>query len=123
MLSAVYGPPLAEGETPSTVDDVETVYLSKFLSDPALIANGIPVPRAALINYVANKLGGTHYDERRSPVLDRQQYTPFVALDGVMKAPANMGTAHYELLAVGQTLLASGDMQTFCKQQGKLTST
>jgi hypothetical protein len=111
-LSVVYGPPLAPGE-PSARGDPEPVSLSQFLSDPALIANDVSVSRTALINYVANKLGGTHYDETRSEEKDGKQYPMFIALDGVRQATAKMKTVHYELLAVGQTLIASDDVQTF----------
>ena len=111
-LSVVYGSPLAPGE-PSDRGDVEPVSLSQFLSDPALIANDVSVSRTALINYVANKLGGTHYDETRSEEKDGKQYPMFIALDGVRQATAKMKTVHYELLAVGQTLIASDDVQTF----------
>jgi hypothetical protein len=39
--------------------------LQKFIDSPSMVIQGEEIPRRVLIKYVANKLGGSHFDERR----------------------------------------------------------
>ena len=43
----------------------KSVGLGKFLLDSSIILKGKVIPRSAVIEYVANKIGGAHFDIRR----------------------------------------------------------
>jgi len=70
------------------------------------------VSRRELVQYVANKLGGTHIDTKRdfSKIKERK----FALLDQVreMIRVADKNAIYYELLSIGQSLVQSDDIQT-----------
>ena len=51
---------------------IKDYRLSEFLSTPTLIVVGHSLSRRQLIKYVANKLGGVHYDTSRNRSEDRE---------------------------------------------------
>jgi hypothetical protein len=87
---------------------VKDLKLSEFTRGICLIAYGLPISRHLVIKYVANKLGGAHFDGKRSDTdgalfrqLDRIR-AEYLVLD---KPPM-----YFELLAMGQALSASRDL-------------
>jgi hypothetical protein len=57
-------PPITSGLT-------RRLKLAEFLDDPVLCVRGRLIKRADVIRYVANKLGGVHYDDRRQKETER----------------------------------------------------
>jgi len=84
--------------------------LSRFTDGPTIIAGGVTVKRRVLIQYVANKLGGVHYDETR-----KADEGVFKALDDlpqriVLNVAGGFDIRYYEMLAIGQLLVLSPDI-------------
>lgn len=96
--------------------------LDDFVKAPCMVIRGTLVNRRLLIQYVANKLGGSHIDtERRlgseSPK-KREKEQVFAALDGVYSSTkvANKNAIFYELLSIGQSLIRSPDIIRFIEE-------
>jgi hypothetical protein len=84
--------------------------LSQFLSSPAVVYEGERICRRDVVKYVANKLGGAHFDTRRKT--DEHTYR---LLDAAMKA-AQIGErrlVYFELLSIGQALANAEDTRRF----------
>jgi hypothetical protein len=86
-----------------------------------MIVFGVRVTRRHLIQYVANKRGGTHFD----PTRNRSGDFVFQALDHITDTPGNapiqLGAppkplVFHELLAIGRCLAESPDTQTFLER-------
>jgi hypothetical protein len=88
--------------------------LSRYVDGTVAIAMGRAVKRRDVVAYVANKLGGVHYDERR------HEGHVFAALDRVLDAATIGGFSpvHWELLAVGQLLLRSPEISDWLPNGG-----
>ncbi len=71
---------------PFTSDATRRMMISKFLDDPVLCVRGRLITRQNVISYVANKLGGIHYDARRhnevEQIIDRARSAVTFRLDG-----------------------------------------
>lgn len=88
--------------------------LSDYLDSCGAYVQGRQVSRFSVIEYVANKLGGTHLDAKR-----REAEADFKALDTLKEkfrlfgaAPENsMSLVYLELLSIAQTLTSSSDIQ------------
>jgi hypothetical protein len=80
--------------------------LSEFLASPAVVVEGVPVNRRNVIQYVANKLGGAHFDVRRKK--DEEAYR---LLDKVINTfeITERRSVYFELLSIGQALAQSSD--------------
>jgi hypothetical protein len=83
--------------------------LSEFLASAAVVVDGVPVNRRNVIQYVANKLGGAHFDVSRKE--DEEAYG---LLDRVINTfeVAERRSVYFELLSIGQALAGSGDAKT-----------
>jgi hypothetical protein len=81
--------------------------LSEFLDVPCMIVAARAVNRREVIQYVANKLGGVHFDQSRKP-----KESVFEALDTHRRSTIvfDVDLVHFELLAIGQHLLRSSDI-------------
>lgn len=81
------------------------VRLGRFLRHPSFVVSGLRIDRLAVISYVANKLGGAHYDSNRSSEKDRK----YVALDAIRESVrlADKNAIYYELLSIGQRIVKS----------------
>ena len=79
--------------------------LMEFVESPCIIVKGAAFARRELIQYVANKLGGAHYDETRDAKL--------ILLDDALKTTrvADKNSVYYELLSIGQGLARAPDIQ------------
>jgi hypothetical protein len=85
--------------------------LTRFLNGTCLVLNGRSVSRRNVIQYVANRVGGVHFDvtrDRLGPEVEAQ----FVAMDRAMETfnVADKRCVYFELLAIGQILVASPDV-------------
>lgn len=98
--------------------------LTEYLRSPAAIVQGTEITRRDVLAYVANKLGGAHYDtgrERRGDeryrLLDNQLaiYTP----EG--KPPTSF--PFVELLAIAETIAESSDAARFRHEYAKMQRT
>jgi hypothetical protein len=79
--------------------------LTKFITSCSLVVNGKRIKREEIIKYVANKLGGTHYDQRRLE-------PAFSALDNAASAINFLGknAVYFELLSIGQLVANAPDI-------------
>ena len=100
-----------EAEVPSA-----KMKLRDFVAAPCVVVSGELVTRHLLIKYIANKLGGVHYDPARSA--DERL---FRLLDSarekimLLEKPA----VYFELLSIGQAVASSEDIEGFLKTIGK----
>lgn len=85
--------------------------LSNFLSAPCLIVSGHAVQRRQVLKYVANKLGGVHYDDRRVSK-DRELDRVLTQLDETRKyiKLLDLDPVHLEVLSMGQDLLRAPEV-------------
>jgi hypothetical protein len=75
--------------------------IRKFLSGHCMVVDHTLIKRDDVIRFVANKLGGSHYDQRRASPIE-------AAMEKALNYEvAGRGSLYYELLTVGQTLASS----------------
>ncbi|MCK6447498.1 MAG: hypothetical protein L6Q99_13995 [Planctomycetes bacterium] len=103
--------PMLGQEAPATV----LMKLTKFVDSPCMIIQGRQIPRHTLITYVANKLGGAHLDDRRDPSSSKD--SRYQLLDEALAVTAIGGkrSVYSELLACGQSIVASRHTRAFLK--------
>ncbi len=126
---------------PQESEIYKSVGLGKFLFDSSIILGGKIIPRRAVIEYVANKIGGAHFDIRRDEskkkehwfslldqLVDREGNSDSVAI-GVIEETGNdrlvassLGfvaskkVLYYELLSIGQAVSWSEDIELLCER-------
>jgi hypothetical protein len=95
----------SEAQTQNDDDITYPFKLTKFVTGCALVINGKRIKREEVIKYVANKLGGAHYDERRSE-------SAFAALDNAAGLIDFLGknAVYFELLSIGQLVAKAPDV-------------
>lgn len=106
---------MAKGSAPlqrsgsSSAPSKEIFGIKQFLRSPCLIVKGQEVQRGELVEYVANKMGGAHFDsERHDGDINR-------LMDEVMgEGPQilNKKVIFYELLAIGQAVAESENIKS-----------
>ena len=89
--------------------------LDSYLAATTMIVGGLSISRRLLIKYVANKLGGVHFDPRRRP--DKEQQ-PFERLDHARDTYllAGKNAVYFELLSIGQALTGSRAIRDWMQQ-------
>lgn len=93
----------------------EILSLHEFVEATCVVAEGQLISRRTLINYVANALGGAHYNTKR----DRKKTgKDFSVLD---RAAQNFefedkNLVYFELLAIGQAIVNSRDVEMLCQK-------
>lgn len=93
----------------------EELILDNYLKSPCMIIQGTDINRVELIKYVANKLGGTHIDFRRKANKPLEQ--KFMLLDGLHNyEQVDKNIIPYQLLSIGQELVASRHIQRLMKR-------
>ena len=83
--------------------------LLDFSSDTCVIALGKHFSRRQVVKYVANKLGGAHYDTRRGHRTDDAAFLPLDKVEAevmLLDKPA----IYFELLSIGQAVGTSADL-------------
>lgn len=102
-------------ELPFSRDKPGFLTLSRFVDGPVAVAYGTTIKRSTLVKYVANKLGGAHYDERRSARAEEQVFAQLdrtfkVGSSGLRVQTLGLSPVYAEMLAVGQAVLRSPDV-------------
>ena len=85
--------------------------LTEFLESPCLILNGTAFNRREVLTYVANKLGGNHFDKRgdqRFALLDHGQSV----IDAV----------YHELLSIARLVTSSEEIELLRSRLNSLSS-
>lgn len=90
--------------------------LRVFLEAPCIHTGPRPISRHTVIKYVANKLGGVHFDQKRGK---DQEEISFAILDRLTRDPRflvmDTPVVYNEILAIGQSLNSSNDLESFRK--------
>lgn len=89
--------------------------LRAYLRQTSIVVNGVLINREEIIKYVANKLGGAHYDSSRAnhaPGKESSLEQKYALLDEVRSgiAVADKNAIYYELLSIGQRVVNSRDV-------------
>jgi hypothetical protein len=92
------------------------VKLSVFLKQTSFVVDGVLINREEVIKYVANKLGGAHYDSARlnsTPKGGPSLEDKYALLDKarVEIQVAGKNAIYYELLSIGQRIVNSRDVR------------
>ena len=92
------------------------IKLTKFMKQVSFMINGIKINREEVIKYIANKRGGAHYDGSRNdkkPGSKGDLERKFILLDSIHSGTvmADKNAVYYELLSIGQRIIASHDIQ------------
>ncbi len=88
-----------------------------FLKQASFIIEGQKINREEVIKYVANKLGGAHYDTDRDA--NRPLEAKYILMDKVHEGRikvAEKNLIYYELLSIGQRIVNSKDIQKLRKK-------
>lgn len=106
--------------TKSVIGKNYPVKLSVFMRQPSIVVEGNCINREEIIKYVANKLGGAHYDSSRKDNNSKHGLSledKYVLLDSVHKGTvvADKNAIYYELLSIGQRLVNSRDIRQLRK--------
>jgi hypothetical protein len=88
----------------ATIQSEKEFTISKYLRSASAIVAGQPISRRDIIEYVANKLGGAHFDSRR-----REREIKYQLLDENHVQAGAFPAAFVELLAMVSTLANSSD--------------
>ena len=85
--------------------------LREFANAPSVIVQGKPITRRIVIKYVANKLGGAHFDGARDE-------TELGAMYGLLDKASTIRllekpAIYFELLSAGQALVSASDIRDF----------
>ncbi|MDA3838452.1 MAG: hypothetical protein PF574_05670 [Candidatus Delongbacteria bacterium] len=88
------------------------VQINKFCKTIAFIIKGIEITKDELIKYVCNKMGGVHYDTKRS---DKYLDKKYKLLDGIFKSVAvqSSNPIYSSIQGIGQDIVNSPDLDKF----------
>jgi hypothetical protein len=87
-----------------------TLPLDEYLASTCVVVNGSPITRPHVVKFVANRLGGAHFDPRREKPRKREaDESLFALIDRAMQV-ARLPVVYYELLSIGQSLVSSEDV-------------
>lgn len=89
---------------------VQFLPLPKFMKAPCMVANGTAITRNQVIKYVANKLGGVHFDASRQRKGD-EYIEQLEALDGFLIVKP-VSVVDLTLLSVIQAMISSESVMT-----------
>jgi hypothetical protein len=82
--------------------------LSKFCSSPSVISGDSQVSRLEIIRYVANKLGGVHFDTKRGKWTNPLQ-SRYLFLDEMHLRVGRLPAAYFEALSITQSIAQADD--------------
>lgn len=94
----------------------EVLDLLSFIEAPCVVAEGYVVQRRVLVKYVANALGGAHFNPKRN----RKEGKVFEILDKATEKFKfeDKDLTYFELLSIGQAIASSNDIEKFCREAG-----
>lgn len=103
------------------------VKIGAYLKQTSFVVNGVRINREEVIKYVANKLGGAHYDSSRAAQKGNEEVSleqKYALLDEVRTgiAMADKNAVYYELLSIGQRVVNSRDIRGLRKHLNQVLS-
>jgi len=95
----------------------QNITLQGFKDSICIIIDGVKINRSQLIRYVANKMGGVHFDPRRDFNKEKLE-SVYKLLDQAFKniEVAGKNSILYEVLAIWTSIVESEDIQRMCRQ-------
>lgn len=99
----VFTGPLNEGPAPVVVVPEAPMNIKKFVEGFCVVIDGVFIRRREVVQFVANKAGGAHYDKDRTKPYQRA--VDAMASFRVMDRHA----MYYEMLGIGQALASAPD--------------
>jgi hypothetical protein len=100
----------------------QVLGLRRFTEGPCIRLRRGHINRRQLVKYVANKLGGAHYDERRGSHHEESLYRELDALSERIQC-LGKPVLYFELLSIGQALANAPDLHRLVaeakKQRGR----
>jgi hypothetical protein len=90
------------------------VSIDQFLCQTSFIVHGVKISRRTVIKYVANKLGGAHYDEKREAAASisaiEKEYEKYPLLDSIQSMQVmDRNPIYFEMIGIGQKAIQSRD--------------
>jgi len=84
--------------------------LRAFIESTCIIVDGLEVPRRVLIKYIANKLGGAHFNKRRRDDSGEERVYKRLDIAAEQVVLAGKNAVYFELLSIGQALVQAPDI-------------
>lgn len=106
---AWWGTSLTVAPSTSARPSPMAVPVARYTDGIVAVVMGMSVKRGHVIKYVANKLGGSHYDDRRATKGDEAVYANLDEVAG-FAVLNGFPLVYWELLSIGQNLLRSPDL-------------
>jgi hypothetical protein len=114
-----YLPPEQASKVFGSDEPVRDFSLRKFAEGACMVVKGEVISRNTLVKYVANKLGGVHFDMSRGN--GKEEESKFRLLDEVRAERTTMDkpAIYFEYLAIGQAVINSPDIVSFVDMASK----
>lgn len=96
-----------------------TFSLQQFCASPAVISGAAAVSRVDVVRYVANKLGGVHWDNRRGGWTDAVS-SRHRLLDERHLFVGRLPAAFYEVISIAQCIAGSDDASRYMERVGEI---
>jgi hypothetical protein len=88
--------------------------LREFINAPVIVVRDVWIPRRVVVKFIANKLGGAHFDPKRGTSDEDVMFKALDTTTGIqlLEKPA----VYFELLSIGQALSSSRDIQVMLER-------
>lgn len=93
----------------------EILGLRAFINAPTVVINGQEISRRTVIKFIANKLGGDHFDQKRNGDAEETQFSLLDQAASQIKL-ADKNAIYFELLSAGQALINADDIRIFMEK-------
>ncbi len=100
----------------SAGNPIEELGLQSFVEGSCMVVRGLAVKRRQLIKYVANKLGGAHFDKKRGSSADDLAFRRLDEILADRYKLADKSAVYFQLLATGQALASAPDIEKLCAE-------
>jgi len=100
VFAAIEFNKIQNGTPPISIRD-EVAPLKRYLNQPACVISGVLITRDEIVQFVANKCGGAHFDDNRNKPNERAMQVMTQYFIG------NRPALIHEMLSCGQVLVAS----------------
>ena len=103
--------------------EITNFTIKQFLNSPCIASKGVIATRQQVIQYVAYRMGGVHFDRMRNR--QDKNWIAFKMLDGLRTGDERFEVFRHnpvcaELWAIGQSLVASDDCGTFLHRAAEI---
>lgn len=92
------------------------INLYKFMKRPSITIQGTEINREEIIKYVCNKLGGTHYNDKRKTGDKLERKYKLLDEHKNSNELAGKNAVYFELLNIGQKIVNNKDIQKLKKK-------